>query len=259
MWALAVLVPLAYLVIVALRTQSEFAKDPLALPSKLYLDNFIEAWNQGDIGRAFINNVIITGISVAGVVVLGSFAAYGMARWRGRGGRPMYFYFLLGLIVPFQLGLPTLFKMWAQLHLVDSLPGVILIQIGANLPLAIFLYSGLLLAVPFELEEAARIDGAGDFRTLVSVVFPLLRPVTATVVILTSITVWNDLIVSLFFLQDPENYTLSRSVIVFIGVYSSNIPVIFASATLILTPVIVVLLLLQRFFVSGLTQGALRG
>jgi len=198
-------------------------------------------------------------VAVGGVVVLGSLAAYGIVRWVGRSARPIYVYFLLGLIVPFQLGLPTLFKMWARIHLVDSLSGVILIQIGAGLPLAIFLYAGLLMAVPYELEEAARVDGAGDVRTFVSVVFPLLRPVTATVIILTSINVWNDLIVSLFFLQSPQHYTLSRSVLNFIGVYSSDVPVIFASATLILAPVIAVFLLLQRYFVSGLTQGALRG
>ena len=258
-WALVILIPIVFLVFISLRTPEAFAANPLGLPISLDLRNYTDAWNQGTIPSAFANNLIVTAASVIGVTVLSSLAAYAIVRWAGRAGGRLYVYFVLGLIVPFQLGLPILFKIWAQLGLVDSLPGVILVQIGAGLPLAVFLYAGFLRSVPLELEEAARLDGAGDIRIFVSVVFPLLRPATATVVILTAISVWNDLIVSLFFLSTPTNQTLPLTVVGFVSIVSSNQPLIFACAVITVLPIIVLFIFLQRFFMSGLTAGALRG
>jgi raffinose/stachyose/melibiose transport system permease protein len=258
-WAVIILVPIAYLVMISLRTSTAFGRNPLAFPESFDFSNYIDAWNQGTIPTAFLNNIIVTAVSVVGVVVLASLAAYGIVRWRGRSGGRLYIYFVLGLIVPFQLGLPLLFKIFASAGLTDTLPGVIIVQIGAGLPLAVFLYAGFLRSVPLELEEAARIDGAGDVRTFVSIVFPLLRPVTATVVILTAITVWNDLIVSLFFLASPENQTLPLATIAFRSLISNNQPLIFACAVITVLPIILMFVVLQRYFMSGLTQGALRG
>jgi raffinose/stachyose/melibiose transport system permease protein len=258
-WAVVILVPVVLLVFISLRTAQEYAAHPLSFPTSPHFQNYVDAWNQGTLPSAFVNNLIVTVVSTVGVVVFASFSAYGLTRWRGRAGNRLYVYFVLGLIVPFQLGLPILFKMWAQVGLVDSLPGVILVQIGANLPLAVFLYSGFLTSIPAELEEAARIDGAGDLRIFVSIVFPLLRPITATVVILTAITVWNDLIVSLFFLSTPTNQTLPLTIVGFVSIVSSNQPLIFACGVIAILPIIVLFVFLQRFFMSGLTQGALRG
>ncbi len=142
------------------------------MPSGLNLENYVTAWVDGGLGIAFLNNIIITTLSVLGIIVIGSLAAYAIVRWQGRAGRSAYRYFALGLIVPFQLGLPAVYKLSVQAGLVDTLAGVILVHIGAGLPLAIFLYSGFLLSIPLELEEAARVDGAGDLRTFVSIVFP---------------------------------------------------------------------------------------
>lgn len=258
-WAALILIPLAYLIIVSLRTQQEYARDPLGLPVDPQWDNFRAAWVEGDLAVAFLNTAILTALSVVGVVVLGTLAAYGISRWVGAGGTRFYLYFVAGLIFPFQLGLPTLYRMWVEAGLVNSLLGAVLIHVGAGLPLAVFLYVGFLRSVPFELDEAARIDGAGEIRTLASVIFPLLRPVTATVVILTSIAVWNDLLISLFFLQRSELYTLPRTAFAFMGMYQQNLPVIFAVATLSVIPILVLFVALQRFFLGGLASGALKG
>jgi len=259
LWAATLAIPMVYLVIVTFRTRQQYSQDPLGLPTGINLENYARAWEQGNLQTAFINNVVVTALSVAGIVLFASLAAYGIARWRGRAGRGIFVYFILGLMVPFQLGLPTLYKIWAQAGLVDTLFGLVLIHIGAGMPIAIFLYCGFLLTVPLELEESARVDGAGDVRTFVSVVFPLLRPVTATVVILTSISVWNDLIVALFFLQSPETQTLPRAAIGFQNLYSTDLPVVFACAVLTVVPIVVLFSALQRFFLSGLISGALRG
>lgn len=258
-WVLCIAIPLVYLVIISFGTRQEYAASPLGLPATPNVENYRMAWTEGELGRAFLNNTIITFAAVTLVVLLGSMAAYAVGRWSGRNGSRFYTFFVIGLIVPFQLGLPTLFKMWAQVGLTNSIFGVVLIHVGASLPLAIFLYSGFLLTIPIELEESARIDGAGDVRTFTRIVFPLLRPITATVVIFTSIGVWNDLIVSLFFLQSRDNQTLTRATIGFMSTFNSNVPVIFACAVLTVIPIVVLFVAFQRFFLSGLIQGALKG
>lgn len=259
LWSVAIVVPMVYLVLASFRTRQEYSANPLGWPTTLAWDNYTTAWQEGNLAIAFVNTFIVTVLAVAGVVLLASLAAYGIARWVGRLGPLLYAFFVLGLIVPFQLGLPTLYKIVASLGLVDTIPGVVIVHIGAHLPLAVFLYAGFLLTVPLELEEAARVDGAGDVRIYTSIVFPLLKPVTATVVILTAIGVWNDLLISIYFLQSATNQTLSRATLNFMSTYNSDIPVVYASAVIIVVPILLLFVVLQRFFIAGLTQGSIRG
>ncbi|GAA1661428.1 carbohydrate ABC transporter permease [Microbacterium lacus] len=258
-WAIVILIPLGYMLMISLSTRAHYAQSPTVLQWPPVLDNYVSAWQQGSLPQAFVNNTVVTAAAVLLVVLLGSAAAYGIIRWRGRLKGPVYGYFALGLIVPFQLGLPMLFQLWAQWGLADSLVGVTIVHVGAGLPFAVFVFSGFLLTVPRELEEAAMLDGASTLRVFVSVVLPLLKPATATVVVFTAIGVWNDLLISLFFLQSPGNLTLSRTALAFQSTYNSDVPLIFAAAILIVIPVVLVFVILQRSILSGLTQGALRG
>lgn len=258
-WAAALVVPLFFALLIAFKSQSGYAQDPLGMPRQWLWGNFSAAWTQGNLADAFRNDAVVTVASVAGVVLLGSLAAYAIARSPRRRVRALYLYFLVGLIVPFQLGLPTLYHLWSEVGLVDNLGGVVLIQIGANLPLAVFLYVGGLRTTPLSLEEAARLDGAGSLTVFGRVVFPLLKPITATIVIFTALGVWNDLLVSEYFLQTPQHQTIAESIVSFMSEYSANWPLIFSCVLMALIPVLVVYVLLQRFFVSGLTAGAVRG
>lgn len=260
LWALAVLIPVILMFLGSLRTRQDYAAQPIGWPAQLSVGNYFQAWNDANLGPAYLNNIVVTVATVVGVILLGSLAAYGIVRGTSRAiSRVGYALFALGLIVPFQLGLPALYKMWVAAGLVDSLVGIILVLIGSSLPLAVFLYAGFMATIPLELEEAARVDGASALRTYRSIVFPLLGPVHATVVVLTSIAVWNDLIVALFFLQSPENLTLSRATLGFTSAYNNNVPVIYAAAILVIVPIFVLFLFMQRFLVSGITQGALKG
>ncbi|MDJ1115089.1 carbohydrate ABC transporter permease [Microbacterium dauci] len=258
-WAATLAIPFFYLLIISFRGRSEYAQNPLGLPTSLQWSNYAYAWERGNLLTAFANNIVVSVITVIGVVFIGSLAGYAIARWVGRAGNMFYVFFVFGLIVPFQLGLPMLYRIWAQIGLVDSIPGVILIQIATSLPFAIFLYAGFLLAVPRELEESAKVDGASELRTFVSIVFPLLSPATATVVIMSSISVWNDLLVALFFLQSEEKLTLGKSTLGLMNTFNSDVPVVFAAAVITVVPIIVLFISLQKFFISGLTQGALKG
>ena len=258
-WTLLLLVPLVTAISIALKTRFDLLTRPLGLPQPFVWGNIVTAWNQANLSSALFNSVVITSGAVLGLVVFGALAAYPLARRVGRWPQGIYTYFILGLIVPLQLGLIPLYRTWNWLGLVDTHLGVILIQIGASLPLVIFLYTGFIKTVPRELEEAAAIDGASQWRVFWTIVFPLLRPVTATVIILTSLVIWNDFLIALLFLQDPNLQTIPLAIYGFVGQYSQSWNLIFASIVVSSLPIIAVFLVLQRSFIKGLTGGALKG
>lgn len=258
-WTVLLVVPLFIAVTIALKSRIELFTHPLGWPNVTQWNNIVVAWQNADLGQALFNSVLITACSVAGLVVVGSLAAYPLARRIQRFYQGAYMYFILGLIVPLQLGLIPLYRAWLFLGLVDSQLGVILVEIGASLPLVIFLYTGFIKTVPTELEEAAAIDGASQLRIFWTIVFPLLRPVTATVIILTSLVVWNDFLVPLLFLQDPNLQTIPLAIYGFVGEYSQSWNLIFASIVVSSLPIIALFLMLQRSFIKGLAGGALKG
>lgn len=258
LWTILLLVPLVTTVSIALKTNYDLLVNPIGLPKPVAWGNISTAWQNADLGQALFNSVIITGAGVLGLIVLGASAAYPLARRMGRWPNGLYVYFILGLIVPLQLGLIPLYRLWQGLGLLNSQFGVILIQVGELLPLTIFLFTGFIKTVPRELEEAATIDGAGQFRTFWTIVFPLLRPVTATVVIVTSLVIWNDFLIPLLFLQEPNLQTIPLAIYSFVGEYSQSWNLIFASIVVSSLPIIALFLILQRSFIKGLTGGALK-
>lgn len=258
LWTVLLLVPLITTISIALKTRYDLLIDPIGLPKPVAWDNISTAWQNADLGQALFNSVLITALGVVGLIVLGASAAYPLARRTGRWSNGIYVYFILGLIVPLQLGLIPLYQLWADVGLLNSQVGVILIQIGELLPLTIFLFTGFIKTVPRELEEAATIDGAGQFRTFWTIVFPLIRPVTATVVIVTSLVIWNDFLIPLLFLQEPDLQTIPLAIYGFVGQYSQSWNLIFASIVVSSLPIIALFLILQRSFIKGLTGGALK-
>lgn len=259
LWTFLLLVPLVTTVSIALKTRYNLLIDPIGLPKPIAWDNINTAWQDANLGQALFNSLLITSAGVLGLIVLGASAAYPLARRMGRWPNGIYVYFILGLIVPLQLGLIPLYQLWQELGLLNSPLGVILIQIGELLPLTIFLFTGFIKTVPRELEEAATIDGASQFRTFWTIVFPLLRPVTATVAIATSLVIWNDFLIPLLFLQDPDLQTIPLAIYGFVGEYSQSWNLIFASIVVSSLPIIALFLILQRSFIKGLTGGALKG
>lgn len=258
LWTVLLLVPLITTISIALKTRYDLLIDPIGLPKPVAWDNISTAWQNADLGQALFNSVLIIALGVVGLIVLGASAAYPLARRTGRWSNGIYVYFILGLIVPLQLGLIPLYQLWADVGLLNSQVGVILIQIGELLPLTIFLFTGFIKTVPRELEEAATIDGAGQFRTFWTIVFPLIRPVTATVVIVTSLVIWNDFLIPLLFLQEPDLQTIPLAIYGFVGQYSQSWNLIFASIVVSSLPIIALFLILQRSFIKGLTGGALK-
>jgi raffinose/stachyose/melibiose transport system permease protein len=229
------------------------------LPGYLYLDNFKDAWNEAHLGTAFRNNAVVTFISVFFIIIIGSIASYPLARRQTSWNRFMYALFVSALIVPALTILVPLYKFMVDIGGMNQYWGIILLHITFGLPQTIFLYTGFISTIPQDLDEAAMIDGAGRFQLFYTIILPLLKPVTATVIILSGVAIWNDYSFSLFFLQKPEMRTITVALSSFFGQYTNNIGWVAAGSFMGAIPMTIVYLFLQRYFVAGIASGAVKG
>jgi raffinose/stachyose/melibiose transport system permease protein len=248
-------VPFYFLVIVALKPDVEALQSPLSFPKAVHLANFSTAWHDASLGRALLNSLLITGGSVIALIAIGSICAYAIARRPGRIGTALYILFVLGIILPFQLGLVPAYVVMRHMHLVGSYLGIILLYTGIWMPFSVFLYTGFVRALPKEYEEASRVDGASMLRTFRRVVFPLLRPVTGTVAIFTGLISWNDFFLSRICLNGTKKTPLPVAVYSFVGAFASRWNLIFAAVIVSLAPIMIFFLFAQRQLIRGFTGG----
>jgi len=189
------------------------------------------------------------------LIALGSFCAYYLARCQSRLGYGLYILFLMGIVLPFQLGMIPLFKLVDSLGLLGSYQGMIVFYTGIQLPFTIFLYTGFIRALPSDYANAAMLDGAGHIQAFTRVVFPLLRPITGTVLILNAVFIWNDFFTPLLYLGGSAKETVPVRVFAFVGQYVSDNGLVFAGLVLAALPILIVFLLLQRFVIKGFASG----
>ena len=248
-------VPFYFLVFISLTPDLEALQSPLSFPKDVDVGNFSTAWHDAALGRSLVNSLVITGGSVLALIAIGSICAYTIARRPGRMGTALYLLFVLGIILPFQLGLVPTYAVLRHLHLVGSYLGIILLYTGIWMPFAVFLYTGFVRSLPKEYEEASLVDGASTLRTFRRVVFPLLRPVTGTVAIFTGLIIWNDFFLSLIFLNGTKRTPLPVAVYTFVGAFASRWNLIFAAVIVSLLPVLIFFLFAQRQLIRGFTGG----
>jgi raffinose/stachyose/melibiose transport system permease protein len=254
-------IPLYILLTFSVKNQSDAFQHPLSFPKNPTLSNYSTALKgaQGlSLGHAMVNSLIITIGSLILLLAFGSVGAYTIARRTGRMSTGVYFLFLCGFILPYQLAIVPLFVAMRSLHLLGSYVGMILFYTGLLMPLTVFLYAGFIRVLPTEYEESAQVDGASLMRTYLRVVFPLLRPVTATVAILAGIIIWNDFFAPLIFLGGTKHETLTVVVYTFVGDYTSQWAVIFAAVTVAIAPVMAFYIFSQRHLIRGFS-GGIRG
>lgn len=257
--ALAVLLPVALVVMNSVKSTSEVSKSLLSLPKELHWDNFTTAMQRMNFWNAMKNSLIVTACSVTGVVLFSSMAAYQITRKQCLLSKVIYYGVLVSIAIPFQAIMVPLVIVAKTLHLVDSIWGLILIYWGLLLPMSMFLYQGFIKNVPRELEEAALIDGCSPFRAFFSVVLPILKPITVTIVILNCLSVFNDFTLPLILLVSKANRTIPLSVSVFFDTYANQWNYIMSSLTLVILPVLVAFLFLQKQIMKGMIDGALKG
>ncbi|WP_329125536.1 carbohydrate ABC transporter permease [Streptomyces sp. NBC_01465] len=253
--AVVFLFPVYALITLSLKDSPQIASSPLGLPSPPTLDNFGNAWSSASLGSALVNSTVITAGSLLLLIVLGSAGAYTLAR-RARGlGYGLYILFLLGIVLPFQLGMIPLYKLVDDLGLLGTYQGMVLFYTGIQLPFTVFLYTGFIRALPPDYAHAALIDGCNHRQAFTRVVFPLLRPVTGTVVILNAVFIWNDFFTPLLYLGGSGKETVPVAVFSFVGQYVSDYGLVFAGLALAALPMLVIFLLLQRYVIKGFAGG----
>ncbi|MEU3186054.1 carbohydrate ABC transporter permease [Streptomyces sp. NPDC006923] len=253
--AVIFLFPVYALVTLALKDPRQIAESPLAPPSPPTLGNFRDAWSSASLGPALVNSTVITAVSLLLLVVLGSTGAYYLAR-RARGlGYGLYVLFLLGIVLPFQLGMIPLYKLVDDLGWLGTYQGMVLFYTGIQLPFTVFLYTGFMRALPPDYAQAALIDGCDHRQAFTRIVFPLLRPITGTVIILNAVFIWNDFFTPLLYLGGSGKETVPVGVFSFVGQYVSDYGLVFAGLVLAALPVLLVFLLLQRYVIKGFAGG----
>jgi raffinose/stachyose/melibiose transport system permease protein len=252
------LYPIAVMFLSGFKSNAEIYGSPFALPASFSLKNFTTIWTETRFARYLANSLFITAASVGLIVTFATLAAYAIARYRFRGNELVYLFFLSGLVVPLKLAIIPLFIQLKTLALIDSRAGIILVYTAMGLPAAIFIMTGFLRTLPSELEDQARIDGAGEARIMWSIMLPLARPAMVIAAIHNAVPIWNDFFFPLVFLQDPAIKTLPQGLTVFMGEYNTEWGVLFAGLTMAALPIILVYIVLARQFIAGLTHGAVK-
>jgi raffinose/stachyose/melibiose transport system permease protein len=254
------LIPIYYLIITTFKTPADAVSSPMGLPINITFDNYVRAFKAMNYFHVLGNNLLITISSVAGIVMFSAMAAYSLVRHTNRFNRLVFLLFMVGMMVPYQMGILALYKQVSQLGLMNSHTGVILIEICYSLPLSIFLIKSFIgSTVPFELEEAAKADGCGVWRTFLQIVFPLLMPVIATVAIVNTLGVWNDFMTPLLFLQSRSKGVLLLEVFRNIGQFSTDWTNFFPMMLLAVAPLILFYIFMQKYIINGITSGSLKG
>lgn len=258
--ALIVLIPIYYLIVTTFKSSTEAAVAPMALPSSWDFGGYVEAFKAMQYPRAFKNTFLITFVSVVGLILVSSMCGYVLnRREKFRITKVVFLLILSGIMFPYQMSILGLYKVIRGLHLMNSLVGVILIDIAINIPFATFLIKSFVSTIPIELEEAAKIDGASVFRTFWTITFPLMKPMIATVAILNTLTIWNDFIGPLYFLQSREKDVILQEVYRNIGQFSTDWSSLFPMMVLGVLPLVLFYLFMQRYIIGGVMSGSVKG
>ena len=254
-YALVAIGPLVFMLLGSLRDSNEIFSDPLGLPSTLDVENYRRLWAESSFATYFLNSVLVT----VGAVVVGTavsvLAAYPLARWSFRGRELIATYFLSGLMLPIRLGIIPVFYLLSSMQLIDTLVGVALVYAASGVPFCVFVLAAFYRQLPGDLEEAARIDGAGEWRTFRSVMLPLVRPAVATCAIFQFVPLWNDFFFPLVLLRSSDKYTIPVGLTSFFGQYQTQWGLLFAGLVVSALPLIILFLVATRQIVAGLTAG----
>ncbi|MGM0779909.1 MAG: carbohydrate ABC transporter permease [Bacillota bacterium] len=252
------LIPFYFVFINSVKGFADILIDAAAWPQEFLFSNYLKVWDIINFPRAFWNSLIITVISNIGLVVISSMAAWKMVRTPGKFSKILFVLFISAMVIPFQTVMIPLMKLGGTLNLTNSIPGLIIMYFGFGVPLSLFLYHGFIKTVPIEIEESARIDGCSQFGVFWRIVFPLLKPITVTVVILNTLWIWNDYLLPLLVLQDAELRTIPLATSSFFAQYTKQWDMGLAALVMGITPVIIFFLFLQKHIIKGIAQGSIK-
>ncbi|TVY09248.1 carbohydrate ABC transporter permease [Paenibacillus cremeus] len=259
-FVLITLLPLYSVLINSVKLPSDIIRTPFRITVPT-LENFKHVFNpQNDILRMYMNSITITGSSLVFILILAPMAGYYIARNKSRWSSFLLILFMTGIMIPDEVTIIPLVDMFVKMGLIGKLHGMILYYAGARLAVSIFLNMKFISTIPQELEESAVMDGASQFRIFWQVLYPLLLPCTATLIVFVGMNIWNDFLMPLYLLQGTgAARTITVGIFSAIGDYSGNWGEIFAWVVAASAPILILFLTAQRFFIDGLTAGAVKG
>jgi raffinose/stachyose/melibiose transport system permease protein len=254
-------IPFYYIVLNSFKNRTEAAEMNIKLPSSLHiLENYKEVLttNNGIVIRAFFNSTLITLLSIAGLIIVCSMTAFVLQRrTEGRGLSLINFLVLAGLMIPPSI-VPTIWVL-NKVGLFKTIPGMVLIEIALAFPFSTILYKAFMATIPKEIDEAAIIDGCGGFSLFFKIIFPLLKPVTSTVIVLSSVNIFNDFVNPLYFLPGVKNATVQLTLYNFMSQFNTSWNLLFADIVLISLPPLILFIFFNKQIVAGMTAGAVKG
>ncbi|MFC4775662.1 carbohydrate ABC transporter permease [Paenibacillus sp. GCM10023252] len=257
--ALLFLVPFYFLISNSMKSFADILLDAASLPDAFSWKNYSRAWDIMKYPQAFMNSLVITVTSIIGLVLVSSMAAYRMVRRPSRYNNILFLLFVAAMVIPFQSIMIPLMKVANWFSLMGSMPGLWFCYLGFGSSLTIFLYHGFVKSIPVEVEESAVVDGCTPYGVFWRIVFPLLKPMTVTIILLNSLWIWNDFLLPQLILTDPSLRTIPLSTYSFFGQYTKQWDLALAALVMGVTPIVLFFLSLQRHIIEGITAGSVKG
>ena len=256
--SLLYVVPLAWMVMSSFKSKREIFESPFALPSQIDFGVWAEAWDRGDLGGYILNSLLTTTVAVSAILVFALAAAYAFSRFNFKGKTLLLVPFALGLLLPVQSYLTAQARLFDSVYLLDTRWVLMISYAGLGLSLAIFLLKSYLDSLPREIFEAARMDGAGDFRTLIQVVMPLMTPALSTVAVFSILSAWNEFLLAMLYVTSDDLRTIPAGLLAFTGRYATDYPMLFAALSMITLPVIAAYAVFHKQVIAGVTEGSVQ-
>ena len=260
MLAALYLAPLFIIVNYSFKTKKElYINSPLSLPQSFQLDNYVKAIDKLNMGTTYINTFIYTAVSVFVLAMLCGITAWAIARCKHRFFKFCYIYFIVGILIPYQALFLPIYTIGFKMHLTNTRFGIIFMYVATGISFGVFLMNSFMSTVPVELEEAARIDGCSVFKTYFSIVLPLLKPAMATLIIMQAFQIWNDYLLASLYVSKKQLKTLTVAIQSLFSAQTSDYTTAMAAIVLSVLPIAVLFMCLQKYFIKGMTVGAVKG
>jgi len=257
--SLLVLIPITYMVLASFKTVPDFYGNPYGLPETWAWDNYSRAWQDAHISITLPNTIIVTAAAVFGSTLLAALIAYGISRKEKPFAMGLYTFFVAGLLVPVNMIVLPLFILIKWLGLFGTLLALIFPYIALGLPLGVLILGPIAATLPRDLISAAQVDGATEWQIFRRIVLPLMKPGLLSVAILNGVWMWNEFFIPLIVAFKPESQTMPVGIVAFVGAYSTEWGLVFASVVVSTAPILFAYLLMTRQFQTGLTAGAVKG
>ncbi|MBE5807812.1 MAG: carbohydrate ABC transporter permease [Clostridiales bacterium] len=258
-WSFMAMAPVWILLINTLKTKREIYDNPFGVPKTWTLDNYKSVMSNGNFFNYFRNSFVVVVVSLFMILFLGSLAAYALAHWRTKTSHGIYFYMIVGMMLPIKIATIRLLQLMKMFNLLNTLYSLFPVYIAMGLPTAVFILTEFIRELPGELYEAGYMDGASRFTIYYRIVLPLIRPALATVAIYNLVPIWNDLWFPLIFITEDAKKTVLLAVTALQGQYTTDWPKLLTVLAMSALPVIILYLTMSKQFISGLTAGAVKG